>query len=266
MPLSYSANHDNRLTSAQNPKIKHLKKLISSTSFRKETGQIVLEHEPTLDALLAQERPNDLIHSLYVREDAKHESLQPNYPTYLVSPTLWAHISPLKNSPGRLALLNRPNAPSLESIIGSSQKIVILDRIQDPQNLGAIIRNAVAFHAQGILLLPGCADPYHPLTLRASAGLALSIPILEHTIPTVLPRLSGWTCIGLDPHAKTPLSQLTKAEKYALFLGSEGQGLSSDIPITRYKIPSHPAAESLNVSVASGIALYHLFNLAHSKV
>ena len=136
----------------------------------------------------------------------------------------------------------RPRGPKTEASI-----IVALDGIQDPGNVGTIVRLAAAFDCAGVMLLPGCADAYSPKAIRASVGAVLSVPIVNAT------EVSG------DVYYADSSGQITEppARGATLVFGSEGSGVSDAIrragkPIA---IPMSDRVESLNVAAAAAILL-----------
>lgn len=160
---------------------------------------------------------------------------------------------------------------TLESMLNDSQKLVVLDGITDVANIGAIIRNAAGLGADGVVLTNTCCDPYHRRSIRVSMGTIFQIPVLRindvqsRTIIQTL-REHKFNCAGLclDSTAIDLNSfSYSSQEKLVLFFGSEGSGLSSEILKnldTKIVVPMHHGVDSLNVSVCTGIVLWHLFN------
>ncbi len=246
-----------QITSATNPRIKRLRKLLESRSFRRSEGAFVLEHPA---AILEQLRDHpDRIEALIVRASSPYADTAYPAPTWILSEAVWGSVRQVKSSQGIMALLKLPTPPTLSDLVANASLLLCLDRVQNPTNVGAIIRAATAFRADGILLLPGCADPFHPEALRAMAGYCFSLPFLAVT-PSSLSEIcpSHWTFIGLDPAAQTPLTSFSRPEKSVLILGSEGSGITAGFSYQPVSIPMSNAVESLNVAVSAGIALFHL--------
>jgi TrmH family RNA methyltransferase len=127
--------------------------------------------------------------------------------------------------------------------------------IQDPGNLGAILRSAAAFGFQEALLGPGCADPFHPRALRGSMGAAFLLPLRR--VDALHPDGGHWYALDGGP-GSLPLTQADLAEPLRLWVGNEGHGWAGvDLPpgVQRLAIPIQ-AMESLNAAVAAGIACY----------
>jgi TrmH family RNA methyltransferase len=138
--------------------------------------------------------------------------------------------------------------------------IVALDRVQDPGNLGTILRTADAMGASGLLLGAGCADPYAPKPIRASMGSIYHIPVWSGQLEAELKRLKAQDFTLVCGHLKGQ-SVLPKVEKRAvLVIGNESSGVSDEVAqdCEKYRLPMYGLAESLNASVAAGILIYEL--------
>ena len=131
-----------------------------------------------------------------------------------------------------------------------SQIAVALDRVQDPGNVGTIVRLAAAFDCGGVLLLPGCADAYSPKAIRASAGAVLSVPIVNATIDDLRKR----RLFAAEMRGDT---SMLPARDAVIVFGSEGSGVSEEIRkiATPIRVPMSNRVESLNVAAAAAILL-----------
>lgn len=145
--------------------------------------------------------------------------------------------------------------------------IVALDRVQDPGNLGAILRTADAMGAVGLLLGEGCADPYAPKPIRAAMGSIYHLPVWQGALETEMQRLreQGFTCVC--GHLKGGDSLPNPGERCALVIGNEGSGVSGNVAgqCYKYRLPMYGFAESLNASVAAGILIYELAKRMHGN-
>ncbi len=129
--------------------------------------------------------------------------------------------------------------------------------IQDPGNLGAILRSAAAFGFQEVLLGPGCADPFHPKTLRGSMGAAFLLPLRR--VDRLTPDGGHWYALDGAPGA-LPLTEADLTDPLRLWVGNEGHGWAGvELPdgVHRLAIPTQ-GVESLNAAVAAGIACYEV--------
>ncbi len=148
----------------------------------------------------------------------------------------------------------------------SSPLAVVLAEIQDPGNVGTIIRSAEAFGATGVVTTRGAADPWSPKALRASAGSALRLPLLRGmSIPSLLAQLRAARvkiyAATAGGEAVSMLPPGTFEGPSAIFIGNEGAGLSSEVQCAAdatISIPMNDAAESLNAGVAASLLLYEI--------
>lgn len=179
-----------------------------------------------------------------------------------LEPLVFSHeifksLSDTTHAQGVLGLFARP-AGSLRAIAGDASRIcVALDGVQDPGNVGTIVRLAAAFDASGVIALEGCADPFGPKAIRASAGAIVHVPV---AIARRAELLEAARDAGIPLFATMPAGSgatATPAARAILVLGSEGAGVSPEIaeaarPLT---IATSPAVESLNVAMAAAILL-----------
>lgn len=181
----------------------------------------------------------------------------------VVSDVLFQHLAGTESSQGVIALV-RPPSWSLEQLFRGRTLVVALDGVQDPGNAGAIARAAEAFGASGLMFLKGAVSPFHPKTLRASAGSLFRIPFV-HGLDAALAR-AAMKQSKLDVYAGVPcrspagaklLNEVDLTRKCALIIGSEGRGVSDALRsgAMDLAIPT-VAVESLNAAMAASIVLY----------
>jgi RNA methyltransferase, TrmH family len=151
-----------------------------------------------------------------------------------------------------VALFKRPRWTAED--VFTDKLVVALDGVQDPGNVGTIVRLAAAFDAAGVVLLPGCADAYGPKAMRASVGAILSVPVIEMTVDQLLAR--GRPIFAADRNGSSGLPN------GILVFGSEGQGLSDRLRSVAklVRIEMSDRVESLNVAAAAAILLWRAFN------
>jgi RNA methyltransferase, TrmH family len=151
-----------------------------------------------------------------------------------------------------VALFKRPRWTAED--VFTDKLVVALDGVQDPGNVGTIVRLSAAFDAAGVVLLPGCADAYGPKAMRASVGAILSVPVIEMTIDELLAR--GRPIFAADRQGATGLPT------GVLVFGSEGQGLSDKLRSVAklVRVEMSDRVESLNVAAAAAILLWRAFN------
>jgi TrmH family RNA methyltransferase len=167
-----------------------------------------------------------------------------------------------ENPQGVLIVARVPGTRLADIVPAERSTLLVSDAVQDPGNLGTLIRVADAFAAAAVVLLPGTVDPWNPKVVRSTAGSAFHLPIVQPQPD----ELFGWLeahdyrVLGAD-RAGIDAAQLPAAQRTALLLGNEGAGLRAETRarVSQYvTIPMPGRAESLNVSVAAGILMYLL--------
>jgi TrmH family RNA methyltransferase len=146
----------------------------------------------------------------------------------------------------------------------SARLVILLDAVQDPGNLGAILRTSAALGYDAVVLGKGTCDPYNPKVVRSSVGSLLRMPLeTDEDLGAKIQflRQKGFTIVATTPVATQTLEQLPKKKKVALLFGNEGAGLGRsyvDLSDAAVKIPIRSGVESLNVAVAHGILAWQL--------
>jgi RNA methyltransferase, TrmH family len=165
-------------------------------------------------------------------------------------------------SPQGIAALAEAPAFTFENILAAPQPLIVVSTgLQDPGNLGTVIRSAEAFGATGLIALPGTVSIWNPKTLRASSGSAFRLPIVPASSKDLLQtlRASGIRALATTVNGGAPAQQVDLSQPTALFIGNEGSGLSAELirecdgSIT---IPCPGPVESLNAAIATSILLY----------
>jgi TrmH family RNA methyltransferase len=164
-------------------------------------------------------------------------------------------------APQPIAALLQPRKWGWPDLISTVPRIVVLSGIQDPGNLGTILRSAEAFGATGAVCLPGTVSPWNPKALRASTGSIFRLPLISASESDCIMHLrqAKVRTIAAIVHDAQPLGELDLSGPIALFIGSEGSGLSPDLAAqcdARITIPMPGPTESLNAAVAASILLY----------
>lgn len=179
-----------------------------------------------------------------------------------VSPQVMDTLSDRDGPQGIVAAFHTVRTPL--TALGSTGKglVLVLDRPQDPGNLGGLIRTADAVGAAGVVILEPAVDLFDPRTIRASMGSLFNLPVvLTPDAPAALRHLAGQglALVGASEHAGEPWGDTALAGPCALVLGNEARGLADDVTphISRWvSLPMRGKAESLNVSVAGGVLMY----------
>lgn len=190
-------------------------------------------------------------------------------PVYVASPQVIACATGFDIHRGCLGLADRLLPVSLDATLAASQLLVVLERVVDADNVGAIFRNAEAFGADAVLLSPGCCDPLYRKAMRTSSGAAAVVPFAEaDPWLDTLDRLhaSGFTVAALTPASDAAdigafVQTAGVRSRIALLAGTEGNGLTEDAlqrASVRLRIPMRSSLDSLNVATALAIALHRL--------
>jgi RNA methyltransferase, TrmH family len=184
--------------------------------------------------------------------------------TLLLPDKLFASAVP-SDAPQGVAALARWSQLSLEEVLAKSKAgpLLAIAGVQDPGNLGTILRSAEAFGAGGVLLGQGTVSPFNPKVVRASAGSVFRLPVVRARLSDAfgLMKEHGLRLVATASHKGTPLDQAKLSGPLAIFVGSEGAGLSRDLIKEMDEvvaIPQAPQVESLNVGVATSIVLYEV--------
>lgn len=138
---------------------------------------------------------------------------------------------------------------------------LVLDGVQDPGNVGTVWRTADAFGAEGVFLLPGCAEPFSPKTVRSTMGACFRLPVWETGLKelTVLLKTAELPLYATALREDTADLRAADLSRAAVVIGSEGRGVSQavlDVCALTLKIPMRDRCESLNAAVAASVALW----------
>jgi TrmH family RNA methyltransferase len=256
------------ISSRDNPFFKELLKLAGSPRQRKKTGQALLDGIHLVQSCLASgHKPQHLIvteTALQDREVAALLAKLSGVPLTQFDDNLFDELSELKTPSGILALIEQP-VPSVSP--EHSRFCLLLEDIQDPGNLGSMLRSAAAAGCDAVFLSKGCADAWSPKVLRAGMGWhfahrqdsARVMSIHESAdLPTVASIFKGNLLAGL-PNAKTNLYDCDLRGKLAFAVGNEGAGLSESLLAVASRhitIPMPGKVESLNAAAAAAVCLF----------
>lgn len=192
----------------------------------------------------------------------------PGIPVYTADEELLCNLTGYHLTRGVLCAMRRPGLSSVEDICAGAARIVVLENVQNPTNVGAIFRSAAALGMDAVLLTPGCSDPLYRRSARVSMGTVFQIPwTFTGDWPgegmAQLSRLGFKTAAMAlsDDSVSIDDRRLMAEEKLAVILGSEGDGLT-ETTIARcdytVKIPMYHGVDSLNVAAASAVAFWQL--------
>ena len=233
-----------QIRSRKNQYILHLRALAKSADARREAGEYVCDGEKLLREAL---QFGAEVTSVLWREAAAF-SLPDGIAQYAADAELVEYASPLMHSPGPVFTVRIPAMRLPDPL----RRVIVLEGVQDPGNVGTVIRTANALGMDAVVLTGACADLYGPKTVRAAMGALFRQPVL---------RANGLKLYGA---ALTDTAQdlrrvpLTPA---AVAIGSEGRGLSAELLAQcdgQIIIPMQPGAESLNAAVAAAVVMWEI--------
>lgn len=250
------------ITSRDNARIKYACKLADSAAFRRSEGRFFAEGRK----LCAELAKGAQLETLFVtaaaaEKDPELASLPGAH--FLVEDHVAAKLSGVPAPQGVFGVFAAPPAHTLAEARAGGRYLA-LERVQDPGNVGALLRSAAAFGFDGVILSDGCAAPYAPKTLRASMGAAVRLPVIEvGPLPPALAALRsrGIECLAAALYQSEPLSTARAGQGgVCIVIGSEGQGLTQqtiDACDRTVRIPMTDRVESLNAGIAGSILLWH---------
>ena len=234
------------IRSKKNAKIKYCLKL-HQQSFRKEEKKFLVEGEHLLEMALL----NNVVLEVYSTK--KYENLPENVQQYLINDEILKKISSSQTPSGVVAVCKMKNEAS-----SFGDRLLLLDDVSDPGNLGTIFRNALAFGYRDILLTKHCCSPYNEKVVQASQGAIFQLSFHEVFDLSKLKK-SGYEIISTEIKGSVELGSFKPSQKHILILGNESHGVGKElleISDQRIRIEIRDI-ESLNVGVAAGIVMYH---------
>ena len=245
-----------RITSRTNPLMTHIRKLAASRSYRAKTGEYLGDGTKLLEEALTW---GAAVTTVVYTAAAALPPLPPDIRAVEVPEDVMKSVSPMESPQGVLFLAKEPDTALPEKLSGS--RYLVLEGVQDPGNVGTILRAADAFEADGLILLEGCADLYSPKTVRASMGAVFRLRAWSGTLAELLPllRAAGLPLLGAALRADTADARAVDLTRGALLVGSEGRGLSGAALAAcdgTIRIPMGARCESLNAAVAAAILLW----------
>jgi len=201
------------------------------------------------------------LHTLFI-EEGRETEWEDALEVALVTPRLlMKKLSNLENAPTIIGFFIRKTFATLNDVVERYRNLIILDRIQDPGNLGTILRSCEALEADAVILLQGTCSPWNSKAVRAAMGSSFRLPIVSDIDEEILfsrLREHDFCCLAADTRG-TQLWGFRFPDKTALFFGTEGAGLSPNITkrcSETLRIPMTDRVESLNVSTSVAICLY----------
>lgn len=250
------------ITSRHNPLCVHFRKLAASGAYREETGEFLCDSPKLLrEAGLWGRTPCAILYTQGADLSCfGGEQADGTVRIAQVTESVMAFVSPMKTPQGVVFSCKRDPRPPEALEAG---QYLVLDGVQDPGNVGTILRTADAFDCAGVFLLPGCADLYHPKTVRAGMGVHFRRRNYQCTLEelTAWLRQAGVALYAAALRDDTVDVREAEMERCAVVIGSEGRGVSQQVLALcekTVKIPMSPRCESLNAAVAASVILWEM--------
>ena len=242
------------IESVNNPKVKAWKKLLTKKE-RDQSGHYLIEGFHLVEEALKEQ----IVLEVIINQDMVkpvHLNLDGTEVVY-VNEAVMKAICDTETPQGVVAVCEK-RMDCMENV--KMEKLLLLDRVQDPGNLGTMIRTADAAGVDAIILGAGCADPYSPKVVRATQGSLFHLPLIKADLSEFIDELEI-PVYGTALEGAIPFKQVEPSETFALLVGNEGQGVSAELLGKTTKnlyIPIYGKSESLNVGIAAGILMYYL--------
>jgi TrmH family RNA methyltransferase len=245
------------ITSSKNPQVKWLKSL-NQKKTRNELSLFYLEGKRLVQHAIDLHLTPTM---LFIRENTEFES-STLLPHLILAHSVFDELADTTHSQGVIGVFSQQDLLGVAN--EPSDHVVVLDRIQDPGNLGTIIRTCDALGLYDIYMLSGCVDAFSQKVLRSTMGSIFKVrlhvgweesALLKHL------RSNHFELIGTALEDSVPLDQVSSSKQKAFFFGNEGSGMSRlllEAMDIKTHIPMKGSAESLNVGIAAGIVLYTL--------
>ena len=244
------------ITSRQNALMTHIRKLSASRAYRRASGEYLCDGVKLLEEALRWNAP---LKTVVLSECVDAPTLPSGVRAVRVPADVMRSISPMETPQGALFTVRLPDTALPETLSGAHY--LVLDGVQDPGNVGTILRTADAFHADGMFLVNGCADLYNPKTLRATMGAVFRCPVWTAGAEelSALLKKSGIPLYGAALREDTLDARAVDYNRCAIAIGSEGRGLTEGVLALcdrTIKIPMSEHCESLNAAAAATVLLW----------
>ncbi|MCT4508804.1 MAG: RNA methyltransferase [Tepidibacter sp.] len=262
------------ITSKDNERIKYTKSLLKSKKRSQEKRFIIEGYRIVKQAIDCSATIDYIVYSdESLNKDEHKEFIKgleiDNYKIYKTTDKLFKELCDTEKPQGIIAVVESKEYSLDDSLRQETDFIVVLDRIQDPGNMGTIIRTADAAGAHSIILLKGCVDIYNPKVIRSTMGSIFNMNIVGCTDEAFdIIKNKGFNIVSSYLNTNNYYNSVDYGDKVALVIGNEGNGIKDEIidkSDLLVKIPIYGKAESLNAAMASGILMYEIKNKLSSK-
>lgn len=247
-----------RIESTQNSLVKHWKKLVTQRKEREKSGEFIIEGFHLVEEAL---KNKEQIVQIIVRDGVDLPLLWAidDVTIVQVNDAVAKEIAETEKSQGVFAHCKQKTVTEIE--MAAWRRVLLVDAVQDPGNIGTMIRTADGAGIDAVILGKGCADAYNPKTMRSAQGSHFHIPVVRGDLDEWIDRLQddNVKVFGTALEEAVSYKEVDVNDAFALIVGNEGSGISPQLLAKTDQnviIPIYGEAESLNVAVATGILLY----------
>ena len=252
------------ISSTSNPQVKRLLQLQKKSKARSEENVFVVE-----GLRMFVEVPKERVEKVYVSESFYNKKKQDfdwkEFPLEILSDPVFGHVSDTKTPQGILCVVKREKYDLEELLQVENPHFVVLDNLQDPGNMGTIVRTAEAAGVDAVFMSKDCVDIYNPKTIRSTMGSIYRMPFLYiEDIPKLLDDFRKKSIKSYAAHLNG--EKFYDQEDYksgtAILIGNEGNGLRDEVTEKAdklVKIPMHGEVESLNAAIAASVLMFEVF-------
>mgnify|MGYP001476117647 CR=1 FL=1 len=250
------------ITSTGNGKVKRLVQLGTSARARNEAGVFLAEGPRIFREIPEEDLTGIFVSESFMAENAR--SFPAGVPVEVLTDRVFAHAADTETPQGILAVVRQKQASFREITNASAPFLLVLERIQNPGNLGTMLRTAECAGVTGIMISKDSADIYNPKTVRGSMGSVLRVPVLcmdDLTEGVRMLKESGIRVFAASLDGKNAYCEECYTGGTAFLIGSEGSGLSKKLSAcadVQVRIPMEGRAESLNAAAASAVLMYEV--------
>lgn len=251
------------ITSTSNQQVKYLLQLQKKSKLRNEEGVFVVE-----GLRMFQEVPKDRVRKVYLSESLFNKKRQElnldGFSVEILSDTVFAHVSDTKTPQGILCIVEQKETTLDELLKVENPHFIILDNLQDPGNLGTIVRTAEGAGVHGVLMSRDTVDIYNPKTIRSTMGSIYRMPFLyiEDVVEVLqLFHQKGITSYAAHLNGRRSYDKENYEGGTAILIGNEGNGLREEVAEAadrKVQIPMHGQVESLNAAIAASILMFEV--------
>lgn len=251
------------ITSTSNPQVKRLLQLQKKSKARTEENVFVVE-----GLRMFVEVPDERVEKVYLSEafynKKKQELNLKNFPVEILSDSVFSHVSDTKTPQGILCIVKQKEYNLNEILNVKNPHFIVLDNLQDPGNLGTIVRTAEGAGVDAIFMSKDCVDIYNPKTIRSTMGSIYRMPIIYiEDIPALLDefRQRGIQSYAAHLDGKNSYDKEDYECGTAILIGNEGNGLRDEVAKKAdvwVQIPMYGQVESLNAAIAASILMFEV--------